>query len=141
MSEKELLDTAKKPVTKKGKTTWKPANIMGLTNKDPNYSYKWAEATGQNIQRYIAEGWEVVDRTTDKVNALSSNTMDFGSQQDTTIRSREMILIRTPRENAEARKEYYANEMNETIKAIKTNAETGLNSAGAVKPYGKFTIS
>jgi len=133
-------EVAPTTVTKKGNTKWKPANILELKNKDPNYAYKWAKRDESNIQRYEEEGWEVVDSKTDSVKSIRANGIDNGAQTDTTIKSREFILIRTPNENAEARRNYYKSIGDEMITAIKTTAENAIHSDGG-KVYGRMKIT
>jgi len=91
--------------------SWKPASVLTVTDKDPNYSYRWCRK--DIIDKKMAEGWQVINKSTgDKIDAPVHTFMD-GSQDDSTVQKRELILCRMPKEVAKARNDYYSAMVND----------------------------
>ena len=90
------------------KVQFDASKVDGL---DPNYHYRWARIEpGQdpdldrNLSARILDGYEVVERDQEKSLLTDTTRVKMGKQLDNTIRwGRDMILVRTPKENYERR--------------------------------------
>lgn len=51
-------------------------DILTVSNKDPNYEYRWVNDTPGRIQRFIDGGWEVVNHEAD----VGSKVVDKGTR-------------------------------------------------------------
>lgn len=133
--------TAEEP-KKRGSAVWKPADRLGIVDKDPKYRYKWVEKSPENLEKKHAEGWVPVNRTT----GLPGEGRDGDRATDgadlTGAKShRELILHAIPAELGEARDKYYENLTNEQTKGLKRNLERDLAQGGPAQVHGKIVIS
>lgn len=99
--------TITKEVKKKG--SFKPGDLLQVLNKDPNYAYRWLNATKLEKQGWTDHrNWEIV-RTGNSsgeqagIFGLSQKANALGSM----VRNGDLVLARMPKEDAEARNEYY----------------------------------
>lgn len=103
-------------------TSWKPASLLDVQGKDPNYTYRWVSKSKIDSGKATAEGWEVVKTSTTGPKAPAKDSTKDGSPLDTTVQRREMILCRMPLEMKEARAKYYQDRAAEN--AIRSADET-----------------
>lgn len=94
---------------------WNPVRLLDIPAdlKDSRYTYRWCNKDKQgNIRKKASEGWEVDYELSKKLNSrLGLNkTLDDGSGVDSTLQMRELIVMRLPKEKAEARRKYYADQ-------------------------------
>jgi len=141
---KEDIEAAIGEQPKKGKRTWKPANLLDATGKDPNYRYRMCRNDESNISRKLAEGWEFVNKTTDpNVRVIGAGTVEDGAQTDTTQRQRELVAMRLPMELKLQRDAHYAEEVNRRKRDLKRRVQRdlGTDDKGRSAPVtGKIII-
>lgn len=82
---------------------WKPASLLDVKDKDPNYTYKWCKT--ELMDKRVAEGWEPVHGK-GNTNAPALTLLD-GTQFTNLIRKRGLVLCRMPKDVAKSRSEYY----------------------------------
>lgn len=117
-------DAPSEPIAKKQRSPWKPARVLDIPAhlKDPRYRYRFCD-TGRtgNIQKKIQEGWEIDRELGRKLNEIQglNTTINDGSPIDSTVRLRELIVMRIPREMAEERNAYYLKRADLTSRAVK----------------------
>jgi len=99
--------TIVKEVKRKG--TFKPGDLLQILNKDPNYAYRWLNATKMEKQGWTDHrNWEIVrtgNSSGEQAGALSLSTK--ATALDSMVRNGDLVLARMPKEDAEARNEYY----------------------------------
>ena len=94
---------------KKGRATWAPAKLMEVVDKDPSFVYRWLLNTPANLQKKRLEGWEVLSGVTkDQAKHIHPRLTDDGKPLTSVKEYRELVLGRLPKEQAEARREYFA---------------------------------
>jgi len=74
-----------------------------VEGKDPNYHYRWARKDDKNILRHQLRGYEVVERTTERHIVDEHSRIKKGEDTSKAVEWGDMILMRTPKENFEAR--------------------------------------
>lgn len=82
---------------KKGSKSWRPAEALSVRGKDPNYTYRWCDKDAANIDKKLAEGWTFAKED----HAVGGETLT------TTTEYRELVLMKLPKEDAEARHQYF----------------------------------
>lgn len=105
---------------KKGKPTWKPANVDEVFDKQDGYRYRWARSDEENIEKKKAEQWEVDEGTTVEG---GYGRIDEGKPLTSVRKRRDAILMRIPEEVAEARDEYVNNKTARQIAGLKKEAQ------------------
>jgi len=85
------------------KKPWAPANQLNVTNKDARFVQRWCSI--DNLEHKIAEGWEVVSRTSDPNIKIAADGALL--KPDNTYRKGRLILCRMPKEIAKERNDYY----------------------------------
>lgn len=98
---------------KKATTPWKPASILHVDDKDPNYNYKWCRR--DTLDKRLAEGWEPVSAKSGT--KAGSMTLIDGTQLNNLICKRNLVLCRIPRERAKAREEYFSRKTESAVEA------------------------
>lgn len=111
-----------------GTTPWKPVSMLDVHHKDPKYKYYWGRA--DEVDRLVAEGWEVVQSGKETRNKL---TLIDGTEIGKVIRVRELVLFRMPREKVEQRKRYFEKMANDALKAEMKTYEQTASRYGEVK--------
>ena len=90
-------------------SSWKPASYIHIPEnlKKPGFRYRACntEKTG-NIDKKIAEGWEIDTELTQKMRRTP--TLQDGQNLDTTMKIRELVIMRMPEELAKQRDKYYS---------------------------------
>lgn len=114
---------------KKGRPSWRPAEILTIHNLDRKFRYRWAQNDTGNLQRLIAEGWETCSELTDKSNRTSESLVQDGKKLTTVDEYRELIKLRLPVETAEERNAYYQEQSAKQVRAIKHQAEAEMSRA------------
>jgi len=101
--------------------SWKPAKVLEIPEKfkDSRFVYRWVDRDRiGNVRKKLSEGWEIDSELTKKLVKLPKTLQD-GSNLDSTFHIRELILMRLPKELAEARRKYYAERSGDTLSAEK----------------------
>lgn len=89
--------------------TYQPADMLEVLNKDQRYAYKWLsvkQLEKNNWRDY--RGWEIVKSIESSGEGSNENPLPHSNDPlDSTVRSGDLILGRMPREQADARNEFY----------------------------------
>lgn len=113
---------------KKGRPTWKPANVDDVFDKEPGYRYRWVHKSEDNLAKKKAEHW-VLDEGT-KVEG-GYGRIDEGKPLTTVRERRDAVLMRLPEEIALERDEYYNGETARRMSALKRQTKEDLGQSSA----------
>ena len=124
--------------------SWKPAQMLTVKNKHPEYRYRWRDKDRQNIQKAEAEGWIHVNPIT----GLPGDHENPGDQESmtSTTEYRELTLMALPEETAQARDEYFQERTDSQTRGLKRQFQRDLaeqaekQGADVPETYGKITI-
>lgn len=127
---------------KKGRPSWRPADMLTIHNMDDNYRYRWERNDPAQIQKALAEGWEVVSLSADKSRRSGNATVEDGAKLTSLDEYRELIKLRMPKELAEERNRYFQSRSEQMIRATKQNLERDVRALGPKAPgvRGKVVI-
>lgn len=153
MSEQQAVSSEKKAVgrpkqsesrqtvLKKGNSSWQPASILDVTDKEPGYRYRWSSKTADNLAKKQAEGWETVSGVqSPKTQATENNYISDGGKLTSVTEKHDCILQRLPESVAEQRDEYYNNESQRRVAGLTAHIKKDLGKEGAAA-HGDITIS
>lgn len=113
---------------KKGKPTWKPANVDDVFDKEPGYRYRWVHKSEDNLAKKRAEHW-VLDEGT---NVEAGYGRINEAKPLTSVRERrDAVLMRLPEEIAQERDDYYNGETARRMSALKRQTRDDLGQSGA----------
>lgn len=123
---------------KKGNRSWKPASLLDLKNKDPNFRYRHVRKDDDNIARKLAEGWEFVDGLDKVEHTEPTGRPDLGKRLTSVIEGRDWITMKMPEETARARDEYInaKTAQSEQLLTVQTKRDLGSD----VTVHGNVTI-
>lgn len=131
----------KKSSLKKGNSSWKPANITDVVNKEEGYRYRWVNKDPDNLAKKAAEGWEVVTGLQgDKVTSEGELRINDANRLTSTHEKRDVILERIPEELAKERDTYYDKENERRISGLTAHIKADVGKAGG-NAHGEITIS
>ncbi len=124
------------PIKKKATTPWKPARVLDIPKhlKDPAFVYRWVDKDKPgNVRKKLSEGWEIDKELTKKMTGVRTAT--DGSNIDGTMQIREMIVMKIPKELAEARNKYFSERTKDNLEAEqnKFRGKTEGHSYGEIK--------
>jgi len=126
---------------KKGTSSWKPASITDVINKEPGYRYRWSNKDADNLAKKSAEGWETVSGLqSDSVAPEDPNRINDGKNLASTFEKRDVILQRIREEDAQERDAYYNTENDRRISGLTAHVKKGTNNQGT-STHGEITIS
>jgi hypothetical protein len=126
---------------KKGNSSWTPASLLDVANKEPGYRYRWSNKNPDNLSKKNAEGWETVSAIqSPTTQAVENNYINDGKQLTSVTQKHDCILQRIPEEVALERDAYYNNESERRIAGLTAHVKKDLGKAGAVT-HGDITIS
>lgn len=130
MSEAE---TKEKLVLKKGKPTWKPANVDEIFDKEDGYRYRKVNKDPNNFARKLAEQWEVVSDTAGSATKMESGygRLDDGKPLTSVRENRDSILMRMPEDIAKERDAYINGKSARQVSGLRKQAEKSLSENGA----------
>lgn len=110
----ELTESVTKQMKKEEKqsTPWQPAKYYDIPAylKDPRFVYRMVNTKKEgNELKKLQEGWEYDTELAAKLDKLYGKirTLNDGTPIDSHYRIREMIVMRMPKEMADARNKYY----------------------------------
>ncbi len=137
METKELKSEVKKPTQ-----PWKPASYLNVPKelRKPGFRLRWV--VKDQLEKKKEEGWTPVVRTGGRANALApEKTVIDGTQIDTTVQKRTLILCEMPEETAKAREEFFAKLTEDSVEAMKNKfvEETTVPGHGS-RAYGSVKI-
>lgn len=126
---------------KKGNSSWKPASVTDVANKEPGYRYRWSNKDPSNLQKKEAEGWETVSGiTSDQTAPVDSNRIQDGKSISSVHEKHDVILQRIPEETAQGRDQYYNGEAERRVSGLTAHIKKDLGKEGAGS-HGDITIS
>jgi len=95
-------------IKKKESVPWKPSKLLDIPEslKDPAFTYRWCDKDKPgNIRKKLSEGWIIDKDLMKKMEQVL--TIEDGKPLDTTTGIRELIVMKIPKDKAEARNEFY----------------------------------
>ena len=124
-----------------GSDEWIPAStldqIEGLDRE--NFVYRWVEKRPERVKRFMAENWTFVNELDgDRIFHKRGNTgaLDAGKSLDTSIDYKDVVMMKLPRERAEARRRYYQKKTDKAADLINQDAKnTARNLGGEIEPH------
>lgn len=120
---------------KKGTPSWRPASVLTITDQDPNYVDRWEVNDPGQIQKALAEGWEVASGLrADKSSRSDERTIDDGAKSTSLTEYRELIRLQMPKELADERNAYFQEKSERQIRATKQDLEKDLRGLGEGAP-------
>lgn len=127
--------------SKKGNSSWKPANVDQTFNKEKGYRYRWINEDENNVLKKKMEQWEVVS---DLDGSKTTSEAGYGRIDDgkplTSVRKRVgQILARIPEEVAQERDAYVNAETDRRTQVLFRNTKTDLGKDGA-PIHGSITM-
>ena len=126
---------------KKGRSSWKPASVTEVINKEDGYRYRWANKNPDNLAKKEAEGWETVSKiTSDKSLNVPSGKINDGANLSSIQEKHDVILQRLPEELALERDDYYQSETNRRTAGLTAHVKKEIGKEGAAS-HGEITIS
>lgn len=125
---------------KKGTASWKPAAVTDIEGKEAGYRYRWANKDSDNLAKKHAEGWSMVDKTTDKATPEAHNRLDDGASLSTVYEKKDVVLMRIPEELAQERDAYFNAETERRQAGLTAHLKQELGKDGA-SVHGDITIS
>lgn len=125
---------------KKGNSTWKPANILDVFDKEPGFRYRVVEKTPRNVAKKQREGWEIVSAIQSPgTGNLTGNYLDKGKAMTSVLEGFDYVIMRIPEEMALERDAYFDAESNRRVSALKREADKDLHKSGA-PIHGSITL-
>lgn len=129
------------PEVKKGKSSWKPASITDVVDKEDGFRYRWARKDQDNLATKQANGWEVVSKVTSDKSSLAEERFIDGKQLTSTHEKKDLILMRCPEEHAQAINDYYNNETARRTMGLTAHVKKEIRDKGDATTHGNITIS
>lgn len=131
----------KQEAFKKGNSSWKPASVTEVMDKEDGYRYRWSNKAGDNLAKKKAEGWETVQAGEgDSARPISPNRIDGGAQMTSVYEKHDLILQRIPEELALERDNFYNNETERRTSGLTAHVKKEIGKEGA-HTHGDITIS
>jgi hypothetical protein len=127
---------------KKGKPTWKPANVTDVVHKDPGKRYRLLNKDPDNLAKKMAEGWEIESGINASGAAMTPGSdINSGKKLTSTYERRDVILASMPEELAQER-DAYMNGITErrTLGLTAHLKKEVRTNAGNAPIHGKITI-
>lgn len=129
---------------KKGRSTWKPANVLDILDKEPGYRYRVAEKSARNIAKKQREGWEIVSaiNSPNTDNKSIGNGVDLGKQMGSVLDGHDYIIMRIPEDMAQERDDYFNGESSRRMSALKRQTTEEFSKIGkdGAPVHGSITI-
>lgn len=117
---------------KKGRSSWKPANVLDIIDKEPGYRYRVIEKSARNVAKKKREGWEILSGVNNSGNtANAGGNMESGKALDTVLEGYDFVIGRIPEEIALERDAYMNSETNRKTQALYRETGTNLGKSGA----------
>jgi len=135
------MQTAQEIVADKARVDeWVPAptldQLEGLDTE--NWAYRWVSKLPNRIKKFLAEGWSFVNKEEgDHVLHRRSQTgqLDAGRALTTEVDYREVVMMKLPKERAEARQRYYQAKTDKAVGQINREVkQEAKNLGGDVAP-------
>jgi hypothetical protein len=126
---------------KKTTTPWKPAKMLFVPEelKDPRFVYRFVNTKREgNELKKQQEGWEYDLELSKKLVRHFGETrkLEDGTPIDSVYRIRELVVMRMPKEMAQARNEYYAKRGDTSLQTMTKQFKDGMDEDTQVRVYG-----
>jgi len=139
------MQTASDLVAEKSRTgdEWVPAptldQLEGLDTE--NWAYRWIEKRPNRVKKFMAEGWTFVNELDgDRIFHKRAQTgqLDAGRALTTEVDYREVVMMKLPKERAEARRRYYQAKTDKAVGLINREvSQEARNLGGEITPMAK----
>lgn len=118
---------------KKGKPTWKPANIDDVIDKENGYRYRRINKDARNMAKKKAEGWEVVSDLNGQKTTMEQGygRINDGKPLTSAREGYDYLIARIPEEVAQERDAYLNNENARRVAGLKRQTKEELGNSGA----------
>lgn len=125
---------------KKGSTTWMPANVSEVSNKEAGFRYRWARKDKDNLTKKSIEGWETVNAVTNPTTTAESGygRINDGKPMTSAQERSDAVLLRIPEELAEKRDDYFNNESSRRVHGLTAHLKKELHGDAPV--HGEIRI-
>lgn len=131
-----------RPPLKKGKSSWKPASVTDVVDKEPGYRYRWCNKDGDNLSKKAIEGWETVSGLTSDKTKLSEERFQDGKNLTSIYEKHDVILQRIPEELAQERDAYFNNQTSRRTAGLTAHLKKEIKEKGGnAQVHGDITIS
>lgn len=126
--------------SKKGNSSWKPASVTEVTNKEDGYRYRWSNKTPDNLAKKQLEGWETVSAIKGDNSEAPEPRINDGTSLTSVNEKHDVILQRIPEELAQERDGYFENVNKRRVEGLTAHIKDDLKKEGA-NAHGEITIS
>lgn len=139
MDNKELTPTKQPEVKTPPTTPWKPASYLNVPSKYRKAGFRLRWVRKEDLDKKIEEGWSVVKGEANKL--APEKTIIDGTQLDTTVQKRTLILCEISEEMAKAREAFFAKLTDDSMTTMKEKLmeETKVPGHGS-RAYGTIEI-
>lgn len=125
---------------KKGRSTWKPANVLDVFDKEPGYRYRVVESSPRNVAKKQREGWEIVSGIQSPgTGNRTGNYLDKGAPMTSVLAGYDYVIMRMTEEDAEKRDAYFNNESERRMSSLRKQTKDDLSREGA-PIHGSITM-
>lgn len=113
---------------KKGNSTWKPANVLDLYDKEPGYRYRIIEKSARNISKKQREGWEILTGLNASKTSMETGygRINEGSSLTSVMEGHDYVIGRIPEDVAQERDDYINQRTNNSVKGLTRQAKKDL---------------
>lgn len=129
-----------RPPMKKGRTSWSPASVTEVVNKEDGYRYRWSNKSPDNLAKKQAEGWETISKLSSDKSIPSPERINDGKPLTSIYEKHDVILQRIPEELAVERDEYFNKESERRTSGLTSHIKREIGKEGA-ETHGEITIS
>lgn len=129
-----------KQEAKTGKSSWKPASVTEVTNKDPDKRYRWVNKLQDNVAKKMQEGWTYATS-----GLADEERIEHGKSLTTTLEKHDVVLMTLPEESdtgqdAKSRDRWLDEKNERRIAGLTSHLKKDLGKEGA-STHGEITIS
>jgi hypothetical protein len=114
------------PEKKKGNRSWKPSKMLQVLGKKAGFVYRWCDSDAARLQRHQSNGWIPASKITG--HSKTEHTATDKSEQTSITEYRELVLHAMPAEEYEEHREYYREQNDQGLKALRRQLEKDLDS-------------
>jgi hypothetical protein len=126
---------------KRGNKSWRPAKMLQVKGKKDGYVYRWCDKDAARLQRHQSNGWFPVSKLSG--HSKTEHTAADKSEQTSITEYRELVLQAMPADEYEEHREYYREQNEQGLKALRRQLDKDLESVRpglSSKLTGKITI-
>lgn len=120
-----------KATSKKKPVQWRPSSLIDALHQseDNKWVYRWCRNEEGNLKKKQAEGWSYVNKTEgDTIEHERPGNLTDGAQlSKSTVTYRDLVMMRMPKEMADARRDYYKEKTEQQIYGLKDKVNSSDN--------------